>query len=604
MVLLTNGKFKGNSSILQAEAKNYSFKAIRTNSPRDKMYFCNMKENSNLKNLWSFWLIAAIGLLYFIPYFILGENAYVRIHDTLEGEWIWLSVLCDSHQAFNFDPSSIVPNIMNGLPRNVYPSPFNFNLWLVYLFGSFNAYVISAVIIHVIGFASMFVFLSNHILTEKEERIYVRLIALIFSVLGVFVPFGLAVMGQPLIAHIFYQWYKNENKWYYWPVIILYPIYTQLVFSLIPFFTILGCYGLWDLLKKRRLQPLYWLGMIVFGIAFLVWNYQMLYAMVYKSSFVSHRSAYDLYRYFTPEWTAVLGDVVLTFLTSHYHIATFVSLPVLAVLYYTYANSKTVKSLFWLILVIALFQGFYPFLEYGLFQHINFFKAFRLNRYAVLLPFLWLTLLAAGVKVLVTYYQNPKIAYAVILTMLYTTLMGNDELLHNYRTLIGFQKLPSFQAYLAQDQFKNIDKKINKPKSEYRVVSIGMSPTISQYNGFYTLDGLMSIYDLNYKKQFGEIIKEELEKDMEVKSYFEGWGNRCYIFSSEKGKAYNAFYQFKGRNEPIAHLSFDDGAFKRLGGVYVISACAVNNAASLNWELITTEVNPAAAWNLYVYKVN
>lgn len=573
-------------------------------SPTEKMYFCGMQEKNNVKNLWSIWLIAAVGVVYFLPYFILGSNAYVRIHDTLEGEWIWLTVLCDSHHAFDLDPSSVVPNIMNGLPRNVYPSPFNLNLWLVYLLGSFNAYVVSAFIIHLLGFWAMYLFLRNHILSQAEEKGYARLIALVYAVLGVFIPFGLAVMGQPLIAHIFLQWQKNKSKWYYWGIIFVFPIYAQLVFSFIPFLTVLGCIGIWDVFKKRKFHALYWIGLVVFASAFLVWNYQMVYAMLLKNSFVSHRSAYDLYRYEHPDWAASLGDVALTFFTAHYHIATFVSLPALVAVYYTFAHSKTVRILFWTILSIALFQGFYPFLEYAVFQHVAFFKAFRLNRFAVLLPFLWLTLLAAGVKIMVTSYQYHKIAMAIILTMLYTTLLGNDELLHNYRVLAGYQKLPSYSEYLAQNQMNKIEKIINKPKSMYRVVSIGMSPTISQYSGFYTLDGLMSVYDLNYKKQFGKIIEGELAKNQKIKSYFEGWGNRCYVFSAEKGKEYNAYYQFKGRNEPIDHLAFDTEAFKKMGGAYVFSACSVANADSLRWELLAVEKDRESAWEVHVYKVN
>ena len=78
-----------------------------------------------------------------------------------------------------------------------------------------------------------------------------------------------------------------------------------------------------------------------------------------------------------------------------------------------------------------------------------------------------------------------------------------------------------------------IAKAIGREKSDYRIVSVGMNPAVSLFNGFYTVDGYSTDYPLEYKHEFREIIKDELAKDEGVRGYFDDWGNRCYIFSAE-----------------------------------------------------------------------
>jgi hypothetical protein len=75
-----------------------------------------------------------------------------------------------------------------------------------------------------------------------------------------------------------------------------------------------------------------------------------------------------------------------------------------------------------------------------------------------------------------------------------------------------------------------LKKGVGKPIQDYRVVSIGLHPAVAQYNGLYTLDTYNNFYPLSYKHQFLNIIAPELNKNKSLKSYFDLWGGRCYIF--------------------------------------------------------------------------
>ena len=107
---------------------------------------------------------------------------------------------------------------------------------------------------------------------------------------------------------------------------------------------------------------------------------------------------------------------------------------------------------------------------------------------------------------------------------------------------------PSFKQFYATAQFQEIEQYIGKPQSSYRVASIGIHPSIAQYNGFYTLDTYNNFYPLAYKHQFRKIIASELDKNPTLKKYFDTWGGRCYIFVSELGKKYEFKKDSKVKN--------------------------------------------------------
>ena len=155
-------------------------------------------------------VIILVVLAYVVPIILLGHNSYIRLHDTLEGEWIWLQLLADSHLAFILSPGTIVPQVMQGLPRSAYPTGLSINMFLVQNLGAFNAYIVSSLIIHATGFFSMALLLVTYFVKDAGDRYIVWLCALAFSVLSVFTPFGISVMGQPLLLWAFLN--LNRSK--------------------------------------------------------------------------------------------------------------------------------------------------------------------------------------------------------------------------------------------------------------------------------------------------------------------------------------------------------------------------------------------------------
>ena len=116
------------------------------------------------------------------------------------------------------------------------------------------------------------------------------------------------------------------------------------------------------------------------------------------------------------------------------------------------------------------------------------------------------------------------------------------------------QSEPTYHQFFDEELFSQITEYIKKPKQEYAVACIGLYPAVAQYNGFYCIDGYWNAYPLEYKHEFRKIIESELEKDNDLKNYYDHWGSRCYIFSSELGKEYR---YGKNCGKVIQHLDIN-----------------------------------------------
>ena len=549
------------------------------------------------------WITLVTACIYVFPYVFHGHYVYIRLHDTLEGEWIWFKTLVDSHTAFSFKANVVVPQVMKGLPRSVYPTGLNFNLVLVYFFGLFRAYLISNLLIRVIGFIGMVMLLRSYFLRERQNQFIVILIALTFSVLPVFPPFGLSVLGQPLLLWALFNLHFDKRLIVSYLIIALFPFYSSIVWMMVPvvvFMTGAAVYFYY----RGTLNKHFVFGTILLFAAFVVVNFAIVSSMFIKSDFIPHRVAYDLYMFQKPDLVGALTDLGLLLLVTHYHVADFV--PVVCIVAMALVMRRSTPFLIILavsIAAICLFQSFYSYPEYWLSNKIALVKSFRFNRFIILLPFLWLLAFAVSLKKMKDSPVFKSLVLPFLLIQLAIALIGNDELIHNYRMLTGHQKFPGHENYVASNQFEEIKKYIGQPVDSFWVASFGISPSIAQYNGFYTLDGLMSVYDLRYKQQFRKIFEGEIDKSQDIKQYFDGWGNRCYIFSSELGILHPAYNCSKFAPCSVSHFDFNAKAFADLGGKYLISGVDIKNHDAVGLHLEKVFRDEDSWWIIYLYSV-
>jgi hypothetical protein len=130
-------------------------------------------------------------------------------------------------------------------------------------------------------------------------------------------------------------------------------------------------------------------------------------------------------------------------------------------------------------------------------------------------------------------------------------------------------------------------------------VSLGIHPSVAQYNGFSILDGYCSSYPLEYKHAFRRIIERELDNSPKWKAYFDAWGSRCYVFSSEL----EGFMYTKSDTVRVVNLRLNTAVLREMGGEYVLSAVEILNCRDNDLELLRIFENDHSPWRIYLYRV-
>lgn len=548
-------------------------------------------------------VVVFVFLLHFLPFLMNGSNAYIRIHDNLEGEWVWLDLLLQQGKALDFSPHTVIDNVMNGQPRAAFPTGLSVNVLLIWLLGSYWGYLISYFLLHLLAFAGMYLLLRTHFLTEEKHHFLARGIALGYSLVPFYVQFGVA--GLPLLLFCFLNILKNRTSLTDIACIMLFPFYSSMVWAGTSALVALAWLLAADYFQRKKLNLKFFTAMAALCIIYAAVNFQMLSLSFLSGKFISHRTNYNIFA--LQEMSLVKGmlNTIYPLLFAHYHSGTVVTIPVFLAAAMAVNYSGKDKTICWLmisILAVCLAYGFYAYAAYLLGDTFPLLISFKANRFIILLPLLLFLLLAVSLKRI---YDTgvPKNAITIMVScQLAIGFFSNDEWLHNVRSLLGFKIKPACKEFFAQHLFSEIEEYVALPKSSYRVASLGISPSVLQYNGFYTLDGLLPIYDLHHKKQFREIIAQELEKNSEVKNYFDAWGNRCYIFSSELGIADRNYIIGKNQRIVLNNFEINTAAFKKMGGKYLFSAVQINGADKTGLKLLRVFEDNTSWWRVFVYE--
>ena len=543
------------------------------------------------------WIIL---ILYVSPMFLLGENAHFRIHDNMDSNIAWYRTLVNSGQLFG-SLKATIPQVMNGLPRFAYASEFTGIVWLHALFPTMIAYAISQTITHIFAFLGMYLLLKKHFTPEREFYLITIYVSLAFA-LTPFWPSGmLATLGMPLALWAFLSIRKNQGTWKEWLTLILLPFYSSFILGFFFFLAFIGLLWLWDLISKRTWNFKFLFSIALMTFIFLVIEYRLLYAMVFPDG-LSNRTEF---------WSSRLtvGHCIRlsikNYLIGHNHVMTLHTLMIVPISFAALwlvikdkkiPQSKRFTQLFLLNVLLSIWYAFWFVKGWQpLKETYSILNTFNFARFHFLRPLIIYLMFAVGCAIL--WKRNhlwKTIAMVAIGLQVCLLVLTNPEIV--YRAYGS----PSFKEFYGTYQFHEIEKTIGKPKSSYRVVSIGLHPAIAEYNGFYTLDTYANYYPLSYKHQFRKIIAKELDKNRTIENYFDHWGGRCYIFVAELGKKYDFR---KDSRKVIKNLQLDTNVLKKMGGQYVISAVPILNANQNNLYFVKKFEDKQSAWKIYLYKV-
>ncbi|MFD0049006.1 DUF6044 family protein [Actinomycetes bacterium NPDC127524] len=539
-------------------------------------------------------------ILFLSPMFFLGQDAHMRVHDNLDSNIAWYKVLRNSGELFG-PVDAVIPQIINGLPRNAFGTEFSGIQWLHNLFDPITAYTLSQALTRIIAFIGMYMLLKRHFIKDQDAYPITIGVSLAFA-LTPFWPSGmLSTLGQPLALWAFLNIRKREGSWKDWLTLTLLPLYSSFVLGFFFFLTAMGLLWLRDLAVKRDINAKFLAGIMYMTLLFLLIEYRLVYSLVIpeaptsRNEFVSSTLGF---------WHTIRLAIKNYFL-GHTHVMTLHTLFIVPLSFIViwfiarqglWKQEKQFVRLFILNGVLSIWYAFWFFKGWEpLKEKVGLLNTFNFARFHFLRPMIIYMMFGSGAYILWKKGMAAKQLVKIFLILQIALLfLANPELY--YRVV----HQPSFREFYAEEQFRDIKNYIGKPQSSYRVASIGIHPSISQYNGFYTLDTYNNFYPLSYKHQFRKIISKELDKNKKEKRYFDTWGGRCYIFVAELGKKYD--YR-KDSKKKIHNLQLNTAVFKKMGGRYIMSAVPILNAEKDGLHFLKSFNSSHSAWKIYLYKV-
>lgn len=560
-------------------------------------------------------LVALLGLLLFLlPYLLLGPRSYVIIDDNLDAEINVPYLLTHHHLTLDYRPEAAVRPIMNGLPRNALRSGLSATMPLFAALPPLWAYLAHHVLVRLLGLLGMYALLRQHFLTaaEARSRWLAAGLALAWAVLPLYVIYGWSVAGQPWLLLALLNLRRGPGRWFDWLLVVLFPFWSMFVFVGPFVVAAMVALLLWDTWQGRGLAWRVVAALALLMGVYVVVEYPLFYSLLIAKQFVPHRVEFNLAQMGPHGWKAGIKTASLYFFMGQYHASLFFrgaallavgAVFVLAGIAGRRALRREVLPLLLASAGVALFCGFYPQLVEMVQDRVPMLRTFNLSRFHFLTPLVWFMVLVLCLRQL----TNVKLGLALVSLQLLIGLAMNAEWTANVRALAGHArpKEPSYQAFVAPRLFGSVQayirQQIRQEPAQYRIACLGLPPSVAQLNGFYTLDSYQNNYPIAYKRQFRPLIAGELAKSPVLRTYFDDWGNRCYLVAAELGKNFRVAALPK---RVVQDFAFDAAAFRRLGGRYVLSAVLLATPSRSGLHLVSQFQDPDAYWQLYLYEVN
>lgn len=567
-------------------------------------------------------LVALAGLILFLgPFLLLGNQASHIIFDSLDSHLGWYASMDQSNQLFHFAMTEKVPGMLGGqVERFSLPSPLHLTTVLFDLFEPFTAFQINFLLTHLLAFFGMWLLLRRHILKDDSMALPAVLVALAYTALPFFsLHGGGEVAGLPLVLYALLNLGKGENRPVSFLVLLAWPLFGSLVLTGV---FVLGLLWLFMILKTLFFRSGHlgdlWLATIGMTLSFAAVDYMLIYQTLFHEGYVSHRSEFSNFLY-SMDLPGAIRRMASMFVKGHYHAPShhwlILALAMIAVAATLVRQIRFDRALFGILALLGFFAFIHGLWFWSAFhdlrEGVSLLKMFNGSRIVFLSSPLWY-LVFAMLLLLVVRQTRLGTGAVTLLAAVQLILVAatNVEYRASLTTLAGGEgyddknietlSVQPYARFFADPLFREIDEVIGRPKSEYAIGSVGIVPAIAQANGFRTIGGYNTNYPLAYKHAFRSVIASEIDKSDFLKNYFDGWGNKVFLFSDDM-QTQGLFFVTREAGIVTISPDWDMQAFRKLGGEYLVSSVTLDNAQRLGLELIHTTANPDYPWDLRLY---
>lgn len=558
------------------------------------------------------WILGVIFLmLTFLPIIIMQENCVYSVHDQLD-ETILDYVLTARHLF-----SNEYPEMMCGINASGLMPPAVIFLPLYMIFPLFWAFSIQYFLVAFSAFGGMYGLIKK----ATDSSGIALLCGMIFALLPYRPIYGLSVVGVPLVILCFWNLYANEKKVISYFGIVYFALSTQLVFIGLP--VLAGLFilsfimlfrnrkGILELLSKRKA----FIGGCVLLIGtYMITNIGLIRdVLIGNNGFISHRSAWILNEEGIDTGKnifniLVYGDNIEAPTCHTYFLPFAIVITVLYLVLYKKLSpfgKRTIRlvcATWGILLAIALMHGFLvsPWMMHLRNQSNGIVKYYNFDRIIWATPALWWILF--GLCASLIWRETHKVHHllrlvgVLIITIPTLLFLKPQTILYDninqYNNGYYTGKLSWSQVFM-NDELEKVDKFIGEDKSTYRIAHIGLNPAPALVYGFYTIDGYSNNYDLRYKKEFREIIENEIEHAQYLLDYFDNWGSRCYLFSSQSAN----------ENGEYGPFDFNYDKMLEMNCKYILSSHKINDETG-QISLLQHFTSEQGSSDIWLYRVN
>jgi len=517
-------------------------------------------------------IVGLASLVFYLFLFLAaGENSYQEIHDSLEYYVPNIRSAILSGGLWQLNPDATIESMLCGVPRHTFQNGIDFHAVIFTLFEPFTAYALNFILVHTIAFVGFYLFLKDNILKSiadwsKKYSPYTALFAACFAALPLYPLLGITFAGLPLLTWSFLRVYKTSKfQLTDFFVVVFFAFYSSFVYVGVFAIMITAAAVVWKTIRQKKITLPIFIWVSLLGAAYALFNYYLIYQVLFSGEFVSHREFWIPVGY---NWKVVVWAAYDMFVNGHYHAAschfiTMLLVPVMAFIAWKKKSldSVGVKIVAAAVLFILFISSFYAFWQWTpileLKEKFRLLKIFRWDRFYFFNPFLWTLIFTIAVIFIVDQIRNERLQKMTFISLFliqlsYFTyhdpvLMQNalfytekcfsvddkikQRILGPDYFLTYQSKYGTYRGFFQEDVYSRIAQKINKPFDTYRVGSVGVSPALALYSGFYTVDGYMTSYPQKHRERMFEVIRGGLSEDSKEYKSFTNWGSRCYLFS-------------------------------------------------------------------------
>ena len=484
-----------------------------------------------------FYIGIMIPVFLYIPIFILKDNSILPILDFLDGEYAWLKVLKDDNLLLNINSNIAIKKFFSGMPRSYIQSSYDLKRIFFYIFPKYWGFIFYSIFSRIIGFIGMYYLIKNYYKNIKNKVI----LSISYSLIPAFTLYGISLLGLPLIFWAILNLNKGIKKLLSYLIIIIFPFCSHIA-MIGPFLLV---YWIVFIIMNTNKYNYVIYGFFIYFIALIIANIDLLNLFLIEDTNRSLRKTLEIF----PNYKGYIYQIFKILFFGNIHPANFFGIIIfLFLLKNTYykENTSKIKFLFFFILINTLIYVNITYIVYILSRYIIYLKSFDISRIIIFNTFFYYLLfieilnnkkksysIIIIIQIIINIFSIPEISYNVFNKLINKNILisivdvdkpvyfisnyiFNENKRKDLKTDLYNDKFISYKEFESSNLMNTISNYINIEKNKYKIVSVGLPPSITQINGFYTLDGDFDILPGNYFLEFRKIIEPELKQNKKI----------------------------------------------------------------------------------------